>query len=261
MKMNMNDHFDMKIKLEDIKVSFGLKKVLDGVNLEYVGEGIYAIIGVNGTGKSVLMKSIAGIQTYSGKVSITNCKKICQKEDIAYEPQVTSLNSSLTSFEMVLLGKVNHLKMRVSDEMVKEVYEVMERLNIRSLEEQTFSSLSGGQKQLIIMAQALISKPKLLLLDEPTSALDLYHQLNLLSLARQYCKETGAITIVIMHDLSQAARFCKRITILKDGKVFAYGKPQEVLTEINIKEVFKVDAEIGFSNSGYTTVQPVAISV
>ncbi|MBQ5474850.1 MAG: ABC transporter ATP-binding protein, partial [Lachnospiraceae bacterium] len=211
------------------------------------------------------LDSCSGITDLSFIYNLKKLEKISLGDMVCITPELieyfTSLNSSLTSFEMVLLGKVNHLKMRVSDEMVKEVYEVMERLNIRSLEEQTFSSLSGGQKQLIIMAQALISKPKLLLLDEPTSALDLYHQLNLLSLARQYCKETGAITIVIMHDLSQAARFCKRITILKDGKVFAYGKPQEVLTEINIKEVFKVDAEIGFSNSGYTTVQPVAISV
>jgi iron complex transport system ATP-binding protein len=150
--------------------------------------------------------------------------------------------------------------MRVPDEFIKEVNDVMDLLKIKKLEDQIFGSLSGGQKQLVIMAQALISKPKLLLLDEPTSALDLYHQLNLLSIARNYCKDTGALALIIMHDLSQTARFCEDIVILKDGIVLESGNPQDVLTPKNIREVFNVDAEIGKSIAGYTTVLPVNIS-
>ncbi|MBO6242593.1 MAG: ABC transporter ATP-binding protein [Butyrivibrio sp.] len=256
----MRERCNMELKIQDIKVSFGDKKVLKGVNLELSGEGLYAVVGVNGTGKSVLMKSLAGIQAYSGKTILTDGDEACPKKDIAYVPQATNLNSSLTAFEMVLLGKVKQLRLRVPDDVISEVYEVMDRLKIRNLENQKFASLSGGQKQLVIMAQALLSKPKLLLLDEPTSALDLYHQLNLLSLAGQYCKESGAMAIIIMHDLSQAARFCKKIAVLKDGKVFRFGKPKEVLTEQIIRDVFNVDAEIGCSGSGYTTVLPVAIT-
>lgn len=256
----MRERCNMALRIQDIQVNFGDKQVLKGVNLEFFGEGLYAVIGVNGTGKSVFMKSLAGIQPYRGNAELTDGKERCSRSDIAYVPQATNLNSSLTAFEMVLLGKVKQLKIRVPDDIISEVYEVMERLRIRNLENQKFASLSGGQKQLVIMAQALLSRPKLLLLDEPTSALDLYHQLNLLSLAGQYCAESGAMAIIIMHDLSQAARFCKKIAVLKDGKVFRFGSPKEVLTKNIIKDVFQVDAEIGCSGSGYTTVLPVAIT-
>ncbi len=256
----MTEHYEMILSLKDIKVSFGAKKVLLGIDTEFIGSGMHGIIGTNGTGKSVLMKSIAGIMLHSGKVHLTDHGEKCSRTEIAYVPQTTSLDSSLTAFEMVLIGKLRELKMRVPDEIIQEVYDVMDLLKIRSLEDQVFSALSGGQKQLVIMAQALISKPKLLLLDEPTSALDLYHQLNLLSIARKYCKETGALALIIMHDLSQAARFCEDIVILKDGIVLESGIPQDVLTPQNIREVFKVDAEIGKSSSGYTTVLPIKIS-
>ncbi len=256
----MTDCYKMALSLENIKVSFGIKQVLKGVNAHFTGPGMHAIIGTNGTGKSVLMKSIAGILSYSGQIQLTDHAKTCSRTEIAYVPQTANLDSSLTAFEMILLGKLRELKFRVPDEFIKEVNDVMDLLKIKKLEDQIFGSLSGGQKQLVIMAQALISKPKLLLLDEPTSALDLYHQLNLLSIARNYCKDTGALALIIMHDLSQTARFCEDIVILKDGIVLESGYPQDVLTQKNIREVFNVDAEIGKSITGYTTVLPVNIS-
>ena len=87
----MRERCNMELKIQDIKVSFGDKKVLKGVNLELSGEGLYAVVGVNGTGKSVLMKSLAGIQAYSGKTILTDGDEACPKKDIAYVPQATNL--------------------------------------------------------------------------------------------------------------------------------------------------------------------------
>ena len=178
--------------------------------------------------------------------------------DIAYVPQMAYSTSALTAFEMVLLGKVKSLSWKVSKEIIQEVNEIMNTLGIAGLAGKTFSSLSGGQKQMVIMAQALISKPKVLLLDEPTSALDLYHQLQLLDVTKEYCEKNQAIALTVMHDLSLVARYSDSILLLHEGKTLKQGKPDDVLLPDLLERVYRV--RIAVAKSGdLTMITPVSI--
>jgi len=189
------------LRLENFSVGYGNKLVINNISTDFKGGEMTAIVGRNGIGKTTLMKAIAGMTKSEGKVYISGEKDNEIRKEIAYVPQLGDLNTRLTVFEMVLLGLVNNLKWHVSDEQIERVYKTLKDMRIHGISDQPFNTLSGGQKQMVSMAQSLISKPKVLLLDEPTSALDIRHQLIVMNLAQKYTRETGAATIFIVHDL------------------------------------------------------------
>lgn len=251
----------LKLALKDIRVQFGEKHVLTGVDGVFYENQIYSIIGINGTGKSVLMKSIAGLQKCTGEISITDGTNTYSEKDIAYVSQMAYSTSALSAVEMVLLGRVRDLGWTVGDETIRAVNEMMERLDISHLATQKFSDLSGGEKQMVIMAQAFMAEPKVLLLDEPTSALDLYHQLKLLDVTREYCSEHNAIALVVMHDLSLVSRISNEILILHEGKALCQGTAAEVLKPEILEKVYRVEVDVSTSRKGFTTITPVKVSV
>lgn len=249
----------LKLELESVKVQFGEKKVLNDVCGCFHEGRVHSIIGINGAGKSVLMKSIAGLVGFSGKIRLTDGEQVYNRDRIAYVPQMAYSSSALTAFEMVLLGKVKNLSWKVPAEVITEVDEMLLKLGIQDLSGQKFAALSGGQKQMVIMAQALISNPKVLLLDEPTSALDLYHQLQLLDITREYCHEKQAIAIVVMHDLSLVSRYSDSIMILHRGKNICQGSPEKVLDPDILQSIYHVEIDVSKSQRGFTTVTPVRV--
>lgn len=247
----------LKLELSGVKVQFGSEKVLNGVNGIFQEQTINSVIGINGAGKSVLLKSIAGLQHSQGKISLCDNNETYHSDAIAYVPQMAYAASALTAIEMVLLGKVKNLGWRVKDETIQEVNEMMERLHIAGLSNQKFSELSGGQKQMVIMAQSFMAEPKALLLDEPTSALDLYHQLQLLDVTKEYCVRNHAIALVVMHDLSLVSRYSDTILLLHEGRTIRQGTPQEVLEPELLEKVYRVEIDVSRSQRGFTTVTPV----
>lgn len=249
----------LRLELKDINIQFGSEKILKGVYGSFEEQTINSIIGVNGAGKSVLMKSIAGLLKSTGEIRLADEKEVYGKDRIAYVPQMAYTTSALTAVEMVLLGKVWDLGWRVDRETLEEVDQMMERLHITHLAAQKFSELSGGQKQMVIMAQSFMAKPKLLLLDEPTSALDLYHQLQLLDVTREYCAENHAIALVVMHDLSLVSRYSDSILLLYEGKNLRQGTPEQVLEPEILEQVYGVEIDVSKSARGFTTVVPVRV--
>lgn len=247
----------LKLELKDVKVQFGSNEVLKGVNGVFAEQTVNSVIGVNGAGKSVLMKAIAGLQHSQGKINLFDGREHYQSDAMAYVPQMAYAASALTAIEMVLLGKVKNLGWRVKDETIQEVNEMMMRLHITELSNQKFSQLSGGQKQMVIMAQSFMAKPKVLLLDEPTSALDLYHQLQLLDVTKEYCVQNRAIALVVMHDLSLVSRYSDTIMLLHEGKAVRQGTPEEVLEPDLLEKVYHVEIDVSKSQRGFTTVTPV----
>ena len=247
----------LSLELENVTVHFGKEQILNGVSASFSEGTINSVIGINGVGKSVLMKSIAGLISHGGKVILRDCGQKYGKKEIAYVPQMAYATSSLTAIEMVLLGKVRDLGWKVDQDVLTEVDDIMKRLNISHLAQQKFSELSGGQKQMVIMAQSLLSQPKVLLLDEPTSALDLYHQLQLLDVTRDYCVKNHAIALVVMHDLSLVSRFSDTILLMQQGKQRCQGTPEEVLQAHILEPVYRVEIDVSKSTRGFTTVIPV----
>ena len=146
----------INLKLENITIKFGGRKIIDNLSAEFKGGEMTAIIGKNGVGKTTFIKSIAELTKHSGNVNLyCDNKKTESKKNIAYVPQLGSLNTKLTVFEMVLLGLVNNLKWHIPNEQLEMVSNIIEELNLTHLSKQPFNTLSGGQKQLVSMAQRL----------------------------------------------------------------------------------------------------------
>lgn len=251
----------IRMDLDKIGVSFKDKEVLKSISTSFYGGNLVSVIGPNGTGKTTLIKSIAKLIRFNGNVRVFEDDNTeIDKSQIAYVPQMASTQTELTVFEMVLLGRVKDLTWRVEDVHLEAVSAMLEKLELSDLSLQPFSKLSGGQRQMVVMAQALVSFPKVLLLDEPTSALDLKHQLKVLETARQYCQETGGIAVVVLHDLGLAARYSDEMILLNGGYIVKKGQPKDVLDIKLLERAYNVEVDVSVNDSGYMTVTPVKAS-
>lgn len=248
------------LSTKHISVHFGEHTVLSDVSADFSSGVMTAVIGSNGAGKTTYLKAIAGmIRGAGGEILLTeDGRPAGVRRGIAYVPQLGSVHTRLTVYEMVLLGLVRNLKWHVTREQRDLVYQTLEELNIADIAEQPFNTLSGGQRQLVYMAQSFIGRPKVLLLDEPTSALDIRHQLIVMDLAEKYTAEQNAVTIFVVHDLMLASRYGKNLLALNRGKVYAYGSAERILTSKLISAVYGVNARVIRLPEGYLTVVPVS---
>ena len=159
-------------------------QILKGVDFAAKNGKLTALIGTNGAGKSTLLKTIMGILKGKGDITI-NGKSVSQystkdfSSTVSYLSQDNDCRVNLTVFEVVMLGRMGSMSFRVSDEDIAATQEVLDRLNLQRFASRSIMELSGGQRQLVFMAQALVKEPKILILDEPTSALDLHKQFDL----------------------------------------------------------------------------------
>lgn len=243
-----------RLTLEHLGVSFGERQILKDISCEIAGGELVSVIGQNGGGKTTLLKAVAGLLPHTGSVSADLGVSENFQKSIAYVPQLSHVTSRLTVFEMVLLGLVKDLSWRVSKETFDRVDETLHQLNINTLADMPVNRLSGGQKQLVFMAQAFVSRPKILLLDEPTSALDLRHQLVVMNAARNYTDSAKAVTIVVVHDLLTAARFSDKLLLLADGKIKTFDTPENVLKPDTLSDVYQVSVSVEKTDPGFLNV-------
>jgi len=159
--------------------------------------------------------------------------------------------------EVVLLGRLQSLGMRIGDDIREQAIAALRRFHLEALQDRPIGAISGGQRQLVFLAQSLFRAPKVLLLDEPTAALDLRHQLIVLDRIRATCADSGMIAMAAMHDLSLAARFADRIVFLNGGMICADGAPDKVLNPAILQQVYGVEAEVQQGQSGVLHVSPV----
>ncbi|MCF6315494.1 MAG: ABC transporter ATP-binding protein [Marinosulfonomonas sp.] len=246
-------------KIEEINVSYDGRNILDNIGMGLEQGTFTALVGPNGTGKSTLLKSIAGLIPAKGRVVFSG--QVLAHADklkiVAYMPQDTGAQSSLTVLEVVLLGRLQSLGMRIGDDIRAQAIAALARFHLEELQDRPIGAISGGQRQLVFLAQSLFRAPKVLLLDEPTAALDLRHQLIVLDRIRATCADSGMIAMAAMHDLSLAARFADRIVFLNGGMICADGAPDKVLTPAILQQVYGVEAEVQQGKSGVLHVSPV----
>jgi iron complex transport system ATP-binding protein len=237
-------------------VKYSNQVIIDNISVEFNGGEMVAIIGKNGIGKTTFIKGIANLIHHDGRIRLFEGSKNFSEKDISYLPQLGTANSQLSVFEMILLGLVHDLRWKVQSQQIQRVEEIIESLNLSGIAKKAFNTLSGGQKQLILMAQSFISKPKTLLLDEPTSALDLRHQLVIMDKAREYTQTSGAITIFVVHDLMLAARYSDKMILLHDKKIQMQGVPGEVLLPELLETVYKVEVNVEINSLGQYCIIP-----
>lgn len=247
----------IELKLQNLSVRLGEKTVVQNVSATIAGGEMVALIGQNGCGKTTLMKAIAGLLPAEGEVSVQKENTSLSSKVIRYLPQLSLVTSRLSVFEMVLLGLEAELGWRVDRATFDRVDRMLHLLEIDHLAHTPVSSLSGGQKQLVFLAQAFVSDPKVLLLDEPTSALDLRHQLVVMRAIDRYTRATGAVTLVVMHDLLNAARFCQKMLLLNQGEMVVFDTPEKVLEKARLEKIYGVTVSVETSQAGFINVIPL----
>ena len=220
--------------------------VLKGLTFE-LGEGeLLALLGPNGAGKSTLVKLIVGIlRPERGTVMLNgrDLRAMTRREaarSIGYVAQESSVVFPLTAMEYVLQGRFAQGRFAgfESEQDVSEARRVMERTETTEFAGRLMHELSGGERQRVMLARALVSRPRLLVLDEPVANLDIAHQVKVLELVRNLTDAGDMSAIIITHELNLASEFATSILLLKSGEIVAQGAPAEVMSEARLGSVF-----------------------
>lgn len=240
----------MTLEVAGLTVARGARRVIDGLTLPPFAVGEFAVIaGPNAAGKSTLLRAIARLLPAQGRVRLDGDDLAAlPRSDLArrigFMPQQIELRSALTVLDSLLVA------MNAAGGLTgatvggaPRALEVLARFGLDDLALRPLNALSGGQRQAVALAQAMIRDPRLLLLDEPTSALDLARQFSMLREARALARE-GRIVIAVLHDLAQAAQWADRIVLLAKGGLAAAGPPDEVLTPNLLREVYGIEARV-----------------
>ena len=253
----------MKLDISDLSFGYDGKATLEDVFLEVEKGEVVSLVGPNGAGKSTLIKCInrvlkpqRGTVLVDGRAATLMKSKDFSKM-MGYVPQSTTEVFPYTVFDIVLMGRRPHIGWRVSGRDVRVVAKTLKFMGIEEFASRYFDEPSGGEKQKIAMARAIVQEPEILLLDEPTSNLDIKHQLEVMRTVRLLVQKGGISAIMAMHDLNLASRFSDKIVMLKDGRVFEMGCPESVLVPENIEKVYGVRADVIKDRSGRPYVMPI----
>ncbi|MBX0844502.1 ABC transporter ATP-binding protein [Campylobacter jejuni] len=246
------------LKIHDLSFAYHQKDLLKNIHLELKNQAFIGILGPNGSGKSTLLKLILkNLSPNKGVISLfnTNIKDFSLKEFTkicGFVPQKSELNTPLKVIDVLLMSKYANLKHAFSSyskEDILEIQEFAKDLRLENFLERSILSLSGGEFQRMLLARALLKKPKILFLDEPTSALDLNYAIELLSLCEKLVKEKNIAIVAILHDLNLASMFCDKILFLKEGEIKYFGTIKELFTQEILKEIYDLNCEIIYKNS------------
>ena len=222
--------------------------ILDNINLTLEKGEIGIILGKNGSGKTTLFKNILGIEKpESGSISYDgkDLLRLSRRERagyIAYVPQDIQFGD-LTVYDTVLMGRMAYFGLRAGKEDEKITEEVLNDMGLTELASRNANELSGGERQKIAIARALVQEPKLLIFDEPTGNLDIANEQLILKEAKKVAKEKGIGILTSLHDLNQALDLGTKFFFIKEGKIVYSGGPEIVTKEV-IKEIFNADVEI-----------------
>lgn len=258
----MSGNGNGSLHIERLSAGYPRRRVLDRLTLAPLPAGrITALVGPNAAGKSTLMLALAGLIKATGTVrlgaeSLLDMSPTGRAELVTFMPQQVPQSVALTALEAVMASlkavPVAGLAMHGS-EIRAHALAALERLSIGHIAMEQLNRLSGGQRQLVSLAQAIIRDPRVLLLDEPTSALDLRHQTLVMSLVQELARE-GKVVVIVLHDLNLAARWADHIVVLRGGEAAAEGDPETALTSAVLADVYGVDARVERSSTGHLQI-------
>jgi iron complex transport system ATP-binding protein len=245
----------------------GMRLVLDGVSLSVPVGAIVGLLGPNGSGKTTLLRLLSGTLTPAqGRVALDGVpvgglsrRDLARR--IAVVPQETHSVFDFSALEIVLMGRYPHLsafELEGADDLAI-ARDALAATGTAALEGRRFATLSGGEKQRVVIASALAQASDVLLLDEPTASLDLGFQIDIAALLARLNRDRGVTMVVSTHDLNLAAALCTDLVLLGAGRVLARGPARTALTRENIRALYGVDAEVAdHPRAGHLTVVPLA---
>jgi len=239
------------IEIQDLLFAYDERTVIDGISLSVDAGEMVGILGPNGSGKTTLLKIVSAVLRGRGEVKLAgkDIRSYSRRELsrlFAVVPQESAVAFPYTVAEIVLMARASfHSPLAFEGEKDLAVArQAMERTDTLALSNRYLHELSGGEKQRVMIARALAQEPQILLLDEPSAFLDLQHQVQILDLMRQLNREQGPTIIAALHDLNLAALYFDRLVMLRDGKIYRDGSPENVITEETIRELYGVPVRI-----------------
>ena len=240
----------VNLTLNGVGARYGRSAVVADVSTPPLAGGtLTAVIGPNAAGKSSLFKRIAGLLSGPGTVMVTGSAPDSAAQ-ITYMPQDTGANAVLSVYESIMVAAKQGASWRVREEELAHIDELVAALGIGEIALRGLGTLSGGQRQLVAIAQALVRQPDVLLMDEPTSALDLNRQVEVLAFMQGLAARRGMAVLIALHDLNHALRYCKSALVVADGRVIACGETASVVTSALLRDIWRVDARIETCSRG-----------
>ncbi len=253
------DRYDDGLTIAGLSTGYGSREVIAGLDLPPIAPGqVVSLLGPNAAGKTTLLRALAGLQPSRGSVrlgarELLTMPLASHARLVTYMPQSLPQRVALTVLEAVIGAARASPVDGVGDnraELIDRAMDVIERTGIGHLAMASLDQLSGGQRQLASLAQALVRSPRVLLLDEPISALDLHYQLRVMKLIRALARERGMIIVMVLHDLAIAARWSDRVVLMAQGAVAADGPPVDAINARVLADVYRVEARVTPQGAG-----------
>ena len=243
----MNTH---TLTADNISLAYAHKTIIENLSLTINRPQMISIIGPNGAGKSTLLKGLSRILPPSQGQVLLDGKDIHTAPGklvasiMSFLPQSAHAPANITVKDLVGMGRTPYVKrfapLTADDRAI--ITAAMEQTSTVEFQDRTISTLSGGERQRVWLAMALAQQPSILMLDEPTTFLDIHHQIEIMELVKRLHQSLQLTVIMVLHDLNHALRYSDRIIAVKQGKIFADGPVEQVLTEENFAHIYNVRA-------------------
>lgn len=233
----MDNVFDIK----GLTFSYGSEQVIKGLDLSLKEGKVTTLIGANGCGKSTLFNLITKNLKPQGGSIMLGGREVSQiklkdfAKQVAIVHQYNTAPAEISVEKLVAFGSIAN-----SEEDEQKIKRALEITNTEKLKGKAVAQLSGGQKQRVWIAMALAQDTRILFLDEPTTYLDIRYQLQILKLVRRLNEEYGMTVVMVLHDINQSLYYSDEIVAMKDGRITAQGKPEEIISSELIEEVYGV---------------------
>ncbi len=251
------------LEIDGLGYDYDDKRVLESITFNVRPGEILGILGPNGCGKTTMLKNLnRNLSPHRGCVLLdgTDLEEL-HKRDIARRiasvPQSNEIRFAFTVREMVEMGRMPFQEAfrGSTSEDERIVDEAMRLTSITDMSERLINTMSGGERQRVIIARAIAQSPEIILMDEPTLHLDINMQFEVLDLVSSLAREKGLTVIIVSHDLPMVARYCDRMILIHGRTVYAEGTPEDVLTPENMRTVFGIDAKFEVDERGMNTVR------
>lgn len=251
------------LTFEGVTVERGGRRIVDEVDFEVRAGEIVGLVGHNGAGKTTLLRAatrVIGLAAGHVRLADDDVASLSRRalaRALAVVPQDIHIEFPFSCLEVVLMGRAPHQPLLglETQQDIDHARAAMEKLGVGAFVDRSIQTLSGGERQLVLFARALVQSPEILLLDEPTAFLDLRHRIEVLAAVRDHARAGGA-ALVVSHDLGLAARVCDRLVLLGNGRVLAQGPADTVLTPELLAEAFGIAADVMRAPDGSPVVVP-----
>lgn len=250
-------------QIDQLDFSYDREAVLKAISFDVHKGSFVSVIGPNGSGKTTLLKNMCKLlEPNSGQINLEQksvnsykSKQFAQKVAVVHQGANSDFDFNVG--EVVLMGRYPYLR-RFQNEGTSDLdiaIKSMQQTQTYHLKDKTLLSISGGERQRVMIARALTQEPEVLLLDEPISHLDIKYQMEILKLCKELNQSQNITVFTTLHDINLASRFSKVIIMMKEGRIYKMGTPEEVITAKNIKEVYDIDVEIVYN--AYPMIHPI----